>query len=148
MNDKKTISNHFSKLDPEQKQKSFENLLDNLYLLAEKLNLRIVPNDSDFCFEILEQSEDGDYIILVDELGGITFDFDKSPVGKYRFEEQTGTLYEFDDKEGVYLFAVKANGRSEAETIADYEAGQNEIDLFANVDECLSQSEENELFID
>ena len=133
------ISNHFRKLDPEQKQKAFEHLLEKLYLLAEQLNLRVVPFNSDFCFTIFEQNEEGDYIILVEESGEVTFDFDKNPVEKYRFDDQTGTLYEFDDKEGVYLFAAKAKGRAEAETIADYEANQ-EVDIFANVDEHPSQS--------
>lgn len=40
---------------------------------------------------------------------------------KYRFDQSTGTLYVYSDEHQAYLFAAKANGRTEKQTILDYE---------------------------
>ena len=45
---------------------------------------------------------------------------------KYRFDQQTGTLYEFDYNQNAYVFVANANGKTESETIADYEESLHE----------------------
>ena len=40
---------------------------------------------------------------------------------QYRWDGSTGTLYEYSKEHRAYLFAAKANGRTEKQTIADYE---------------------------
>lgn len=43
---------------------------------------------------------------------------------RYRWDGSTGTLYEYGKEQGAYLFAAKGNGRTEQETIRDYEKMQ------------------------
>jgi hypothetical protein len=63
---------------------------------------------------------------------------------KYRWDGSTGTLYEYDAEKGAYLFAAKANGRTEQETIQDWE--DLNLNLFSDIpDESFN---ENELFRD
>ena len=40
---------------------------------------------------------------------------------RYRWDGSTGTLYEYDTDQNAYIFAAAGNGKTEAETIADYE---------------------------
>jgi hypothetical protein len=64
---------------------------------------------------------------------------------RYRFDQSTGSLYEYDAAQGAYLFAAKANGRTEQETISDYES---ELNLFDDVPDMDPDFDENSLFRD
>jgi len=40
---------------------------------------------------------------------------------KYRFDHQTGSVYEYDAEAEAYVHCGKLNGRSEKEFLSDYE---------------------------
>ena len=64
---------------------------------------------------------------------------------KYRWDGSTGTLYEYDRPARAYLFAAKANGGTEKETIQDYE---EELHLLDDLPDSDPDFDEDRLFRD